>query len=752
MKRYLTLAAVSALLVCSCQREEPLAGSTQAGETKIVHVSLAGSSDTKTFIQAGPDGGYSFKWSEGDIVRINEFSRELKNASVKKTYLQTIDSDTAVASFDVEVDAVDPEDTPLAFIATYPGYGTKIMSSEQSLISLEIPQVQSCDTKSFDSFADLMVSKPVFCNGVPDSLSFQFTRVGSIVHLKLNGLDHNADILSVFITTNDNIAGTVKYDYNTQTYTEIEGHNMIQVSMEDCSTDNEGKLDVWFRTFPAEIDSMNVKVSYDVGRGEPRGAERNFIPAAHSGVPAMQFKEGAMFELGLNMSAIYAEDFSLNTYSLDLKVGEKFKLTSTMIPREAIRYETWDVTDISGKNVIRLGEGGVITAQNMGTARVEVRVKTETGATLYHECFVTVAAPPKHTAVDLGLPSGTKWASLNIGAYDEFDAGTYFAWADIETKDHYTLETQIYSGYTSWGYQMTKYTSSALHTRDSKVDSKYLLDTEDDVAMQKWGGDWRMPTRTEAEELRNYCTITDTVMYVMDGEVAIDSVMAYLYTSNVNGNQIIMPRAGYISDQTLNYDPDVPKAYYWTCERPIPTKCVYIRDFNTLAYVMDDCKNKTAPMDKGYGACVRPVCGGTRKAMNKDVITGTSPIVDGTSVTVSIQVPGATSYSTTTDFNEFVYKVYYITASRFSDLENIINISEKGAPACITLTREGTEQTLTGTITGLSPNTLYYYFGYYEEIDHVRQVRSYIEFSGDYTISHSDRFGEIHTFKTGAAK
>ena len=105
-----------------------------------------------------------------------------------------------------------------------------------------------------------------------------------------------------------------------------------------------------------------------------------------------------------------------------------------------------------------------------------------------------------HEYVDLGLPSGLKWATCNVGASSPEDYGDYYAWGETETKSTYNWSTYKWCNGSS--STLTKYcTDSSRGT----VDDKTTLDLEDDVAHVKWGGDWRMPTRQNYSELIYNC-------------------------------------------------------------------------------------------------------------------------------------------------------------------------------------------------------------------------------------------------------
>lgn len=145
-----------------------------------------------------------------------------------------------------------------------------------------------------------------------------------------------------------------------------------------------------------------------------------------------------------------------------------------------------------------------------------------------------------HEYVDLGLPSGIMWATCNVGASSPEEYGDYYAWGETETKSTYDLST--YKWCNGSRTTMTKYCTSSSY---GTVDNKTTLDPEDDVAHVKWGGDWRMPTMEELNELRdtNNCTWTWTAQGGKNG---------YLVTSKKNGNSIFLPAAGFRYDSSLN--------------------------------------------------------------------------------------------------------------------------------------------------------------------------------------------------------
>ena len=137
-----------------------------------------------------------------------------------------------------------------------------------------------------------------------------------------------------------------------------------------------------------------------------------------------------------------------------------------------------------------------------------------------------------HEAIDLGLPSGIKWATCNVGANSPEEYGGYYAWGETEEKSNYNYDWSTYKWCNGSENTMTKYCTDS---DDGTVDNKTVLDPEDDVAHVKWGGSWRMPTKKEQDELHYKCTWTWT---------AQNGVKGYRVTGP-NGNSIFLPAAGY---------------------------------------------------------------------------------------------------------------------------------------------------------------------------------------------------------------
>lgn len=157
----------------------------------------------------------------------------------------------------------------------------------------------------------------------------------------------------------------------------------------------------------------------------------------------------------------------------------------------------------------------------------------------------TIGTINGHEYVDLGL--SVKWATCNVGASKPEDYGGYYAWGETEEKNDYSWNTYKWCNGSS--YTMTKYCISYDY---GTVDGKTVIESSDDVAHVKWGGNWRMPIKEEIRELFEDCTWTWKTQSGIEG----------MKVTGPNGNSIFLPAAGGRVDTGFNNRG--PRGYYWS--------------------------------------------------------------------------------------------------------------------------------------------------------------------------------------------
>jgi hypothetical protein len=153
-------------------------------------------------------------------------------------------------------------------------------------------------------------------------------------------------------------------------------------------------------------------------------------------------------------------------------------------------------------------------------------------------------------AVDLGL--SVKWAAFNVGATSPEENGDYFAWGEIEPKEEYSWATYKWCQGTE--NTLTKYCFDSQYGYNGFTDNQNSLLPEDDAATANWGRNWRMPTQEESWELSRNTTISLT---------EYKGVKVFEVKSNINGNVIYFPIAGYRNEYPGIQDGGLYRGFYW---------------------------------------------------------------------------------------------------------------------------------------------------------------------------------------------
>ena len=173
-----------------------------------------------------------------------------------------------------------------------------------------------------------------------------------------------------------------------------------------------------------------------------------------------------------------------------------------------------------------------------------------------------------HEYVDLGLPSGLKWATCNVGANSPKGYGDYYAFGEIETKSEYTVENSK-----TRGKSMSDISGNAMY----------------DVVRAKWGGSWRLPTEKNLEELKTNCKWEWTTIKGKKG---------YKVTGP-SGNSIFLPAVG-CRHRSLLLSAGEDGDYWSSTPYGSGDNCAYYLTFNSSGHNVDW-------NGRYYGRSVRPV-------------------------------------------------------------------------------------------------------------------------------------------------
>lgn len=279
-------------------------------------------------------------------------------------------------------------------------------------------------------------------------------------------------------------------------------------------------------------------------------------------------------------TSVPVESVSLNVHELTMNVNTQYQLVATVLPENATNKEVvWSSSAKSSQ--LYIDTNGLVSALAECEATITVRCKAN--AYIYDTCKITVTgggSSGSEEAVDLGLPSGLKWGSMNVGASKPEDYGNYYAWGETSTKSSYTWSNYKF-GHSQNG-SFTKYDSGV------GTDNKSVLDPEDDAATVNLGGGWRTPTRKEWKELYEQCTWTWKTRNGVNG----------MQVTGPNGNSIFLPAGGWYDSTISNRG---TYGSYWTAS------LAGIQGMaSTLDFISSAVEN-TAAYARCQGKTVRPV-------------------------------------------------------------------------------------------------------------------------------------------------
>lgn len=199
-----------------------------------------------------------------------------------------------------------------------------------------------------------------------------------------------------------------------------------------------------------------------------------------------------------------------------------------------------------------------ITRLEPGT-KYHVRVYASNGSEFYYgtdKSFTTEGSPggggvEEHTWVDLGLPSGTLWATCNVGAVMPYEYGRYFAWGETEQKEVYGWNTYKYTNTNSSNNTLIKYCNKSSYGYEGFTDNLTILESGDDAATVNWGNGWHTPTKEQWQELKDYTTCAWTIQNDVYGRVFYG-----------NGQSLFLPAAGGYWVDGLHVAGS--NGYYWS--------------------------------------------------------------------------------------------------------------------------------------------------------------------------------------------
>ena len=233
----------------------------------------------------------------------------------------------------------------------------------------------------------------------------------------------------------------------------------------------------------------------------------------------------------------------------NLVVEQDSLITFTAIPEDGYEFINWKVN------------GEEISTENPYTTAITSDIEIKAN---FNYANGATGLENGHGYVDLGLPSGLKWATCNVGAESPEEKGDYFAWGETSPKEYFD--------YTTYSY---------------RYETPSVLPLSADAAHINWGGTWRMPTLDEQRELANNCYLERI------------SGIGYKVTSKINGNYIIFPSTGL---RTLSTYTEQSAGICWS-------NSIYPYNGDSACYlVLQSNEMRTGSTVRYYGLPIRAVC------------------------------------------------------------------------------------------------------------------------------------------------
>lgn len=243
--------------------------------------------------------------------------------------------------------------------------------------------------------------------------------------------------------------------------------------------------------------------------------------------------------------------FEIRLKESDLEAGKMISLLKGIHKNRLIRFRVGDIVRPASPTSITIDEVKVRLDEPIDDV-LRIPIPKPMKERLGYESH-----PEEKAAVDLGL--SVKWAPFNIGAEKPQENGDYFAWGETEAKPSYVNEN--YRFRESGEFRNIKFNKYNADSEHGDIDGRTELEPEDDAAHVKWGGNWRMPTKAEWDELRENCTWTWT---------KVKGVYGYKIKSKKPGykrRSIFLPAASYCVDDFMTHsesNEDYYMSWYWS--------------------------------------------------------------------------------------------------------------------------------------------------------------------------------------------
>ncbi len=515
-KNYCFAIAALALLLTSCRVADVDNDAKVGSRTAPTFTSSFENVGTRTYV----DSGLRMFWTSDD--RLSIFT-----SSYNEQYRFDGQTGATGGSFSrVNTGQFVSGNAISANYGVYPYNASTSLAADEKIL-VELPPIQAYAENTFGVGANTMVA---VTNGTSDTF-LPFKNVCGYLVVKLYG---EGKVTKVIFEGNngEKIAGaaTVVASHNADPVVTMSENATTSITI-DCGQGIElGKTaeaatEFWFVIPPTTfLKGFTAKV-------ENNGVLQ--IEKTTTGAKTIQRNvANTMTAIDVPVVVSTVSKVSLNYDNMTFTDLESTQtLIATVLPSDADNNSV--IWTSSNTSVATVDQDGKVTAVGYGTAMITA---TTVDGGLTADCTVRVMTLPEGP-VDLGL--SVKWASINVGASKPEEYGGHYAWGETSVKTNYYWTS--YKWCYDSEYTLTKYCSNSSYGYNGFIDTKTVLDDEDDVAHVTLGDNWRMPTSAELTELINQCTWTWTRLNGVNGRLV----------TGPNGNSIFLPAAGVRSGSYL---------------------------------------------------------------------------------------------------------------------------------------------------------------------------------------------------------
>lgn len=570
MKKHslLYLAALALpLSIVSCQQEAEVDNPSDNGRAckKVTVIAEAPEVDpeTKTYWSWESDGIH-FIWDSYDSIRLYDFDAD-GYYSPEVTDSDQLSSSTEDATFTANF-YYSSSATNHKIVGVYPAYGSSQYEWLSAYgvyeygITCSIPSTQYLYYgSSFDTQADLMISEPLEVTTIPSEFRLRFARVGTTLLLNLKGFPVTGyqGSLHGFFRTGNNYAPAANFYYlpSNGKLVPTELFHDLEFDVKYPYVGSDGSINVALRTLSGCIDdSFTIDLVLTTDSGEELQYVKS-VDLASLG-RSITLKEGGFTMVDVKMEPALvinapAEEITLHEATLYSELNAEALAGGTL----QSMFFYYSKTDYGNSVSSWKSNGTYVQAQAVKSgiypcAQI-TRLEADTdyyfiSGILFDDkeyyapgsaTFRTRREEVISDMVDLGLPSGTKWAKWDLGCIEEYSyEGGLYVFGETEPKTTFTWDNY------RWGSNDMEYTKYSIHAGyglNGLVDGKFYLDPEDDPATAQWGSEWRAATAEDFYELINNCTAVEDRKEMREG-YNVWYIYGFRFTGP-NGNSIWIP-------------------------------------------------------------------------------------------------------------------------------------------------------------------------------------------------------------------